>query len=65
MKLPFKGARIMGENEVPQKGDFCRWSESPRDIWVEVGHRFIGLPVATIRHRAGQDQLQFATSRAK
>jgi len=63
--LPFKGARLLSETEVPQKGDFCRWSESKRDIWVEVNPRFIGLPVATNRHRCGQDNLQFATSRAK
>lgn len=64
-KLPFKGARLMGENEVPAKGDFAKWSDSARDAWVEVDPRFIGLPVATIRERAGQDTLQFATSRAK
>lgn len=65
MKLPFKGARLMKDNEVPQKGDFCRWSDSKRDAWVEVNQRFIGLPVATNRHRCGQDALQFATHRAQ
>lgn len=51
----------MKENEVPRLGDFVKWSENPRDIWVEVGHRMAGLPVATLRARHGQSQLQFAT----
>lgn len=36
MKPPFKGARILKETEVPQPGDFCRWSESKRDDWHAI-----------------------------
>ena len=51
----------MKESEVPQKGDFAKWSQSKRDEWIEVGPRMIGLPVATIRIRCGQPELQFCT----
>lgn len=59
-----KGARLLKENEVPQVGDFCRWSESKRDEWREIpkGDTFRhGLPVATIRTRCGQPEMQFCT----
>lgn len=56
-----KGARLLAETEVPAKGDFARWSQSKRDSWIEIGPRLIGLPVATLRVRHGQSEMQFCT----
>jgi len=66
MKLSMKNMRLLRKDEVPQVGDFSRWSESMRDGWIEIGPgntRLLNLPVATIRDRAGQDQMQFCTYR--
>lgn len=60
MSLP-KNARLLKETEVPQKGDFAKWSQSKRDQWVECSPRLIGLPVATLRERYGQSEMQFCT----
>jgi len=53
----------MEKNEVPQVGDFSKWSQSKRDEWIELkaGCRATGLPCETIRHRAGQPEMQFCT----
>lgn len=59
-----RGARLLTELEVPQAGDYCKWSQSQRDEWIEIktGNTFrTGLPVATLRHRCGQPELQFCT----
>jgi hypothetical protein len=63
MKTP-KGARLLNESEVPRPGDFCRWSQSKRDEWREIPRGDTmrsGLPVATIRTRCGQSEMQFCT----
>lgn len=65
MILP-KKSRLMRPDEVPEPGDWAKWANSPREIWVEItrGNTMLyGLPVATIRHRAGQEQLMFVTWR--
>ncbi len=59
-----KGARLLKVDEVPQHGDWCRWSMGPRDEWRQIpaGDTFrSGLPVASIRHRHGQTDMQFCT----
>lgn len=60
MKL-LKGARLLKGDEVPRKGDFAKWSQSKRDVWIEVGPMLRDLPVATLRTRCGQNDLQFCT----
>lgn len=65
MNLP-RGARLLKDNEVPQVGDFSKWSPSARDQWVEIyasNTRLTGLPVATIRDRSGQPEMAFMTFR--
>ena len=62
-KLP-AGATLLGANDVPQAGDYSRWSGSARDEWQIIGQTHTqryGLPVATIRARCGQPELAFCT----
>jgi len=56
-----KGARLLKPEEVPVKGDYVRWSESKRDQWVNVSGMTMNLPVATLRARCGQSEMQFCT----
>lgn len=58
------GARLLKETEVPEAGDWAKWSESARDEWREIPKGDTlrsGLPVATLRARMGQPTLQFCT----
>lgn len=62
-------ARILCHNEVVQIGHLCLWSPKRKDpygkqmenAWTKVdrGSPFVGLPVATLRERHGQPDLQF------
>lgn len=57
-------ARILGDSEVPRVGDFYRWSDADRDVWEQLSKgnsTLINLPVATLRVRCGQPELQFRT----
>lgn len=63
LTVPMAGTRLLLPSEVPQVGDFSRWSESPHDNWIKIrpGQIFLGVPVATMRVRCGQPQLAFCT----
>ena len=59
-----KGYRLLSDNECVRVGDLSRWSNAPRDTWMEIhkgGIYAYGLPVCTLRERHGQDALMFAT----
>ncbi len=63
MKQPH-GARLLGDRECPQPGDFWQWSD--RDEWFAIKANDVithSLPVATARVRHGQPSLKFATFR--
>lgn len=52
--------RILSETEVVQAGHLILW-HSKNDAWTKIdpGSVFVGLPVATLRVRHGQPDLQF------
>lgn len=54
--------RLLDANEVVTPDHLVRWSTTPRDAWTTISPRspFVGLPVATLRVRHGQPDLQFA-----
>lgn len=62
------GMRLLSSNEVPAPGDYFKWNpaDSGRgwQLITAAQSNMHGLPVLTIRHRCGQDQLEFCARAA-